>query len=295
MRFSFATPGEFQASLATYHETAPDLIRRVTSRRARGCPSITWPESVDQALCFGWIDGPHAVASTPSATASEVRPSRRAPQHLEHQSNIRRFGDLDAEGLITPAGHLAFAAPHRRAVVGVYAHEQTTEPGAPTCSRGAVPCEHRRVGVLLRPTSVLSPHRDPPGDERKETRNPRTPARASHRPLCRGATHPQLRWGAKTVATAVPAVRPVGPRLLWQYPQSSVPASRMHAVGPRPGEQRVNSIHPRSLHASSDVDHLVPRSLRIWDRRVRREFETLNDHAREYHDAHVRGRASART
>jgi uncharacterized protein YdeI (YjbR/CyaY-like superfamily) len=52
----FTTPGEFRAWLEANHETAPELV--VGFRKTKSeLPSMTWPESVDQALCFGWIDG----------------------------------------------------------------------------------------------------------------------------------------------------------------------------------------------------------------------------------------------
>ena len=52
----FATPAEMRAWLARHGATARELLvgfRKVGS----GQPGVTWPESVDEALCFGWIDG----------------------------------------------------------------------------------------------------------------------------------------------------------------------------------------------------------------------------------------------
>ena len=52
----FATPEDFRAWLEAHHETERELLVGFY-KKGSGRPSITWPESVDQALCFGWIDG----------------------------------------------------------------------------------------------------------------------------------------------------------------------------------------------------------------------------------------------
>src|SRR5687768_12374749 len=52
----FATPGDFRAWLDKHHDSETELWVGF-HRKGSGKPSITWPESVDQALCFGWIDG----------------------------------------------------------------------------------------------------------------------------------------------------------------------------------------------------------------------------------------------
>jgi uncharacterized protein YdeI (YjbR/CyaY-like superfamily) len=52
----FATPSEFRAWLEKHHTTATELLVGF-HKTGSGKPSITWPEAVDEALCFGWIDG----------------------------------------------------------------------------------------------------------------------------------------------------------------------------------------------------------------------------------------------
>ncbi|HVX41683.1 MAG TPA: bacteriocin-protection protein, partial [Gemmatimonadaceae bacterium] len=52
----FKSPAEFRRWLVTHHATATELLvgfHKVNTGR----PSLTWPQSVDEALCFGWIDG----------------------------------------------------------------------------------------------------------------------------------------------------------------------------------------------------------------------------------------------
>jgi uncharacterized protein YdeI (YjbR/CyaY-like superfamily) len=52
----FDTPAAFRAWLDEHHETADELWVGFY-KKSSGKPSSTWPESVDEALCFGWIDG----------------------------------------------------------------------------------------------------------------------------------------------------------------------------------------------------------------------------------------------
>src|SRR5258708_4118874 len=52
----FASPSELRAWFEQNHQTTQELWIGFY-KTSSGQPSITWPESVDQALCFGWIDG----------------------------------------------------------------------------------------------------------------------------------------------------------------------------------------------------------------------------------------------
>ncbi|HEX4469729.1 MAG TPA: hypothetical protein VH080_09345, partial [Gemmatimonadaceae bacterium] len=52
----FASSGKFREWLEEYHESARELWVGFHKKHT-GRPSLTWPESVDEALCFGWIDG----------------------------------------------------------------------------------------------------------------------------------------------------------------------------------------------------------------------------------------------
>lgn len=119
----FATAGEFRAWLEAHHETAPELLvgfHKTTS----GTPSMTWPESVDQALCFGWIDG---IRRRIDETRYSIRFTPRRPRSIWSAVNIARFGELESQGLTLPAGRAAF---ERRSEdrSRVYSHEQAVEP-----------------------------------------------------------------------------------------------------------------------------------------------------------------------
>lgn len=103
---SFATPEDWRAWLAEHHETAPELLVGFW-KRGSGRPSITWPESVDEALCHGWIDGVRRSAG-PEAYTIRFTPRRRG----SHWStvNVARVEALRGQGRMTPAGEAAFAA-----------------------------------------------------------------------------------------------------------------------------------------------------------------------------------------
>jgi uncharacterized protein YdeI (YjbR/CyaY-like superfamily) len=115
----FATPDEFRAWLAANHDSESELLVGYY-KRASGRPSITWAESVDEALCFGWIDG---VRRTIDDESYSIRFTPRRPRSTWSAANIKRVGELAAEGRMTPAGLAAF---ERRSGdrSGIYSYEQ---------------------------------------------------------------------------------------------------------------------------------------------------------------------------
>ncbi len=118
----FDTPADFRAWLASYHSKAPELwvgFRKV----ATGMPSITWPESVDQALCFGWIDG---LRKSVDADAYMIRFTPRRAGSTWSAVNIRRVAALTAAGLMQPAGLRAFEARIEEKS-GIYSYETRPE------------------------------------------------------------------------------------------------------------------------------------------------------------------------
>lgn len=119
----FATPGEFRAWLDANHETAPELLVGF-HRTSSDLPSMTWPESVDQALCFGWIDG---IRRRIDERRYSVRFTPRRPRSIWSAVNIGRFTELAALGLVAPAGHRAFER-RSEARSRLYSHEQATPP-----------------------------------------------------------------------------------------------------------------------------------------------------------------------
>jgi uncharacterized protein YdeI (YjbR/CyaY-like superfamily) len=102
----FATPAAFRAWLEEHHETHTELLVGFY-KKASGRPSITWPEAVDQALCFGWIDG---VRRGIDADSYSIRFTSRKPRSFWSNVNITRAQELIELGLMAPAGRRAFEA-----------------------------------------------------------------------------------------------------------------------------------------------------------------------------------------
>ncbi|HUQ28467.1 MAG TPA: YdeI/OmpD-associated family protein [Usitatibacter sp.] len=100
----FAKPADFRSWLEKNHASARELwvgFHKVHT----GKPSLTWPQSVDEALCFGWIDG---LRKGLGADAYMIRFSPRRPTSVWSNVNTRRVGELEKLGLMRPAGLAAF-------------------------------------------------------------------------------------------------------------------------------------------------------------------------------------------
>lgn len=115
----FATQAEWRAWLEANHASETELLVGF-HKKGTGMPSITWPESVDEALCFGWIDG---VRRSLGAESYTIRFTPRKPRSFWSNVNIRRAGELIAEGRMMPAGLRAFEARTGERS-GVYSFEQ---------------------------------------------------------------------------------------------------------------------------------------------------------------------------
>src|SRR4051812_13488061 len=115
----FATPSEFRAWLEEHHDTAQEIWVGFY-KKGSGKSSITWPEAVDQALCFGWID---SVRKSVDDTSYTNRFTPRKPRSTWSAVNIKRVGDLTELGLMRPAGLKAFAQRSDEKS-GIYAYEQ---------------------------------------------------------------------------------------------------------------------------------------------------------------------------
>jgi uncharacterized protein YdeI (YjbR/CyaY-like superfamily) len=115
----FASAAAFRAWLAKHHANAPELLVGF-HKRGTGKPTLTWPESVDEALCFGWIDGVRRGVDVERYT---IRFTPRRARSIWSNKNIARMTELIAAGKVKPAGLRAFEArsPDRS---GVYSFEQ---------------------------------------------------------------------------------------------------------------------------------------------------------------------------
>jgi uncharacterized protein YdeI (YjbR/CyaY-like superfamily) len=115
----FETPAELRAWLERNHESEGELWVGF-HRKGSGRPSVTWPEAVDEALCFGWIDG---VRKSLDKTSYKIRFTPRKPKSTWSRVNIARVGELTAEGRMRPPGTAAFER-RSEAKSGIYAYEQ---------------------------------------------------------------------------------------------------------------------------------------------------------------------------
>ena len=81
----FATPANFRGWLEKNHHKATELLVGFY-KKGSGKPSITWPESVDEALCFGWIDG---VRRTIDDESYSIRFTPRRARSIWSNVNVR--------------------------------------------------------------------------------------------------------------------------------------------------------------------------------------------------------------
>jgi uncharacterized protein YdeI (YjbR/CyaY-like superfamily) len=118
----FETPSAFRAWLEEHHTSESELVVGFY-RKASGRPSITWPESVAEALCFGWIDGVRRGIDDESYT---IRFTPRKPSSNWSSVNIAKVAELTERGLMRPAGVAAFER-RSEARSGIYSYERRKE------------------------------------------------------------------------------------------------------------------------------------------------------------------------
>lgn len=119
----FANPEEFRAWLAENHDKAA-MLRVGYYKVATGKPSLTWEQSVEEALCYGWIDG---IRNSIDEESYMIRFTPRRPGSHWSQKNIASVEKLIVQGRMQPAGLKAFAT-RRKDQSGTYAFEQAREP-----------------------------------------------------------------------------------------------------------------------------------------------------------------------
>jgi uncharacterized protein YdeI (YjbR/CyaY-like superfamily) len=100
----FAKPAAFRAWLEKHHQTITEQWVAF-HRKSSGRTSITWPEAVDEALCFGWIDG---LRKTINAGSYKIRFTPRRSKSIWSAINIARMKELIREGRVRPGGMTAF-------------------------------------------------------------------------------------------------------------------------------------------------------------------------------------------
>jgi uncharacterized protein YdeI (YjbR/CyaY-like superfamily) len=114
----FPTQNDFRRWLEENHDKENELIvgfYKIGSEK----PSMTWSESVDQALCFGWIDG---VRRSIDAESYSIRFTPRKARSVWSAVNIKKVAELTAKGLMKPSGIAAFEK-REESRSGIYAYE----------------------------------------------------------------------------------------------------------------------------------------------------------------------------
>lgn len=115
----FESPEKFRKWLQVNHRKRL-MLWVGFHKKGTGKPSITWPESVDQALCFGWIDG---VRKSIDEESYKIRFSPRKPKSIWSNVNVARAQELIDTGVMQPAGLEAFEAKLENKS-GIYSYEQ---------------------------------------------------------------------------------------------------------------------------------------------------------------------------
>ncbi len=114
----FETQNDFREWLNKNHVNETVLLvgfYKVGSKK----PSMTWPESVDQALCYGWIDG---VRKSIDEESYSVRFTPRKPTSIWSNVNINKVKALTEKGLMMPKGIAAFSL-RKESKSGIYSFE----------------------------------------------------------------------------------------------------------------------------------------------------------------------------
>ena len=114
----FETPADWRAWLEANHATETE-VEVGFRRRGSGLPSMTWSQAVDEALCFGWIDG---VRHSIDETSYRNRFTPRKPTSTWSKVNIAKVQALEAAGKMRPPGRAAFER-RTEANSGIYSFE----------------------------------------------------------------------------------------------------------------------------------------------------------------------------
>ena len=118
----FPTPKDLRKWFSENHQATTEVWVGFY-KKGTGHPSITWPESVDEALCYGWIDG---IRKRIDEVSYKIRFTPRRARSIWSAINIKRVAVLTDEGRMQPPGIRAFQAREENRS-GIYAYEQRHE------------------------------------------------------------------------------------------------------------------------------------------------------------------------
>ena len=150
----FKSGAEYRAWLEKNHESAKELWIGYW-KKATGKPSLTWQDTVDESLCFGWIDG---IRKSIDADSFKQRVTPRRPTSIWSQINIRKVATLTSEGRMKPAGIAAFEKRNRTLA---YSFEQLRETLVLGPEREAIMRKNKKAWEFFQ--------KQPPGYQRLAT------------------------------------------------------------------------------------------------------------------------------
>jgi len=187
----FSDPDELREWFRDNHKTADEQWIGYY-KVATGEPSVTWPESVDVALCFGWIDG---IRKKIDERSYKVRFTPRRPGSSWSARNVERMRSLIEAGLVEESARAAFEsagsprrapAAHELAAVALpeeYECRIKAVPEAWECFAGATPSYRKQCARW-----IVSAKREQTRQKRLETLIECS---------SRGEPIPPLRWAVK--------------------------------------------------------------------------------------------------
>jgi uncharacterized protein YdeI (YjbR/CyaY-like superfamily) len=115
----FSSPQEFRKWLAQNHATAKELFVGFC-KKSSGKKGTTYSEALDEALCYGWIDGVRRSVDSESYT---IRFTPRKPKSIWSLVNVRHVERLQKAGKMAEPGRKAFALREKQ-LTGIYSFEQ---------------------------------------------------------------------------------------------------------------------------------------------------------------------------
>jgi hypothetical protein len=194
----FPSAEAFGDWLRAHHETASELLVGYW-KTATGKPTMTWSASVDEALCYGWIDG---IRRSVDAERYTIRFTPRKRGSTWSAVNVKKVQALIAAGRMAPAGLAAWQA-RDEAKTAIYAYERATAALSPD---EVPPCG---MAVVRGAAGGIPPARRALGDQREAARDTRPSARHAHRGRGAGATYRAVATGAMSGVRARRGRRPM--------------------------------------------------------------------------------------
>ena len=172
--YFFPTPEDLRAWFEANHDTV-DVMWVGYYKKATRLPSVTVPESVDAALCFGWIDG---LKRTVDDKAYKIRFTPRRRRSHWSPRNLGRMKQLLAQGVVTEAGLAAYERRDKNRDRAAYEPEVTKLPAE---YERRIRADPAAWDYFRNARAVLPQAGRPLGGEREEGGDPPAPPRHPHR------------------------------------------------------------------------------------------------------------------